>query len=96
MRLERQTRKKEMKFHPELFMADGIPDNSLILERGPHLNNTALEAYKKITKGEIGDDIFSRDQLLYIEKVHFPHCQDCRKRFDDIGMEKADQQEIEF
>ena len=88
------SRKKKIKFHLEMFRTDGVPDSSLILERGMHLNDLALQAFAESEKDYSLEDILSHDQKTYIEKVHFPQCEECRKRFEAIRLKRARQKEM--
>lgn len=89
-------RKKKFKLHPEMFKTDGFPEQGLILERGVHVNDVALRAFVQAEKEDTLDRIFSRNQRAYIEAVHLPQCQECRKRLESIRLEEAEPQEIEF
>ncbi|OGN27870.1 MAG: hypothetical protein A2941_00805 [Candidatus Yanofskybacteria bacterium RIFCSPLOWO2_01_FULL_49_17] len=86
--------KKRIKFHPEMFKTDGVPDNVLMLERGMHLNELALRAFVEGEKKDELDQLFSRNQRVYIERVHLPHCLECRKRLEAIRLEKAEPDEL--
>lgn len=86
-------RKKKVKLHAEMFMTDGMPDNSRMLERGMHLNDLALQAMAESEK-DSSLNILSRDQKTYINKVHLPQCEECRKRFEAIRLKQARQKEM--
>ena len=86
-------RKKRIKLHAEMFMTDGMPDMSLLLERGMHLNNLALRAFVESEK-DSSLNILSHDQEAYIKKVHLPQCVECKKRLDSVRLQQAQQEEI--
>lgn len=77
-----------------MFKTDGIPDTSLLLEKGSmHLNDLALRAFTEVSKGNL-EDVFSRDQHVFIEKVHLPQCERCRQKLERFQHEQIDQRDL--
>ena len=86
------TRSKKLKFHPDMFKDnDGIPDNSMFLERGLHINDTGLKA---LIEDPSGEGLFNKKQHGYI-KLHLEMCtDDCRDRLKKLR-EESRQEPIE-
>ena len=87
------SRDKKLKFHPDMFKdRDGIPQNSMILEKGLHINDIGLKA---LIEDPDGERLFNNSQYGYI-KLHLDMCKDCLKSFHSLekalGQQPAEEQ----